>query len=240
MQISEVKQKIASVEGWMADGEPEFLYHAAKNAQGEGVIVEIGSYKGKSTIALAAGSRLGSGKRVYAIDPHMTDVEQKLSNAGRSSLDDFKNNIETAGVSDMVETVVAKSGDHVKNWNQPISFLWIDGDHSYEGAKRDLVDWEPHVIENGVVAYHDSTYAEVDRVVRELMFKNNNYTDFGIVGTITYARKVSRPLTFKEKLHKKYVLLLHYAHAWFRKIPLPRSLRNAFKKLGRTVLRHAH
>ena len=35
-----------------------------------GAIVEIGSYRGRSAIALAAGSSRGSGVPVYAIEPH--------------------------------------------------------------------------------------------------------------------------------------------------------------------------
>lgn len=34
-------------------------------------------------------------------------------------------------------------------------FLFIDGDHSYEGIKKDYLDYQPLVREGGLVAFHD-------------------------------------------------------------------------------------
>src|SRR3990167_4405696 len=36
-----------------------------------------------------------------------------------------------------------------------ISILFIDGDHSYEGCKRDINAWVPRVKEGGTVFFHD-------------------------------------------------------------------------------------
>lgn len=40
-------------------------------------------------------------------------------------------------------------------WNQPIDFLYVDGNHSYEGCKADLLGWVPHVRPGGFVLGHD-------------------------------------------------------------------------------------
>jgi predicted O-methyltransferase YrrM len=37
----------------------------------------------------------------------------------------------------------------------PLDFLFIDGDHSYEGVRRDFLDYGPMVRPGGVVALHD-------------------------------------------------------------------------------------
>ena len=37
----------------------------------------------------------------------------------------------------------------------PISVLFIDGDHTYNGCHRDIEAWLPHLKENGVVLFHD-------------------------------------------------------------------------------------
>ena len=57
------------VEGLLLEEkEGEFLYNMAKDCRVEkGVIVEIGSFKGRSTICLGKGSRAGSKVRIYAI-----------------------------------------------------------------------------------------------------------------------------------------------------------------------------
>src|ERR1700722_20931863 len=47
----------------------ELLYSLARDVDA-GVIVEVGSYRGRSTVALALGSRAGHGAPVFAIEPH--------------------------------------------------------------------------------------------------------------------------------------------------------------------------
>jgi hypothetical protein len=39
--------------------------------------------------------------------------------------------------------------------NRPLDFLFIDGDHTYEGVKRDFELYSPLVSTSGVVAFHD-------------------------------------------------------------------------------------
>ena len=42
------------------------------------------------------------------------------------------------------------------SWTMPIDFLFIDGDHSYDGVRKDWDDWTPLVREGGRVALHDA------------------------------------------------------------------------------------
>lgn len=50
-----------------------------------------------------------------------------------------------------------KSMSAVKNIikEQPLDFLFIDGDHSYSGAKTDFLMYSPLVRKGGVIAFHD-------------------------------------------------------------------------------------
>jgi hypothetical protein len=60
------------------------------------------------------------------------------------------------------ETIFLR-GDSVEvseTWQQAangalISVLFIDGDHSYEGCKRDIEAWYPYMQEGGVILFHD-------------------------------------------------------------------------------------
>lgn len=45
-----------------------------------------------------------------------------------------------------------------KLWSKPISLLFIDGDHSYEGVKKDTESWLPHMKKGGTILYHDIDY----------------------------------------------------------------------------------
>ncbi len=58
-----------------------------------------------------------------------------------------------------------------KDWNmtKKINVLFIDGDHTYEGCKADIEAWLPHMIEDGVMLFHDcdETSPGVVRAVEE-------------------------------------------------------------------------
>src|SRR4051812_35292618 len=59
---------IDSVEGLLVSPLQEFwLFKTARSLPRQAVIVEIGSFKGRSTVTLALACR-GTGRRVYAID----------------------------------------------------------------------------------------------------------------------------------------------------------------------------
>lgn len=40
----------------------------------------------------------------------------------------------------------------------PVDFLFIDGDHSFEGLQGDWMAWKSHVALHGVVAQHVRVY----------------------------------------------------------------------------------
>jgi len=49
---------------------------------------------------------------------------------------------------------------------RPVDFLFIDGDHSYEGVKRDFELWSPLVRSGGMIAFHDMRPDHPDGVPR--------------------------------------------------------------------------
>ena len=67
-QLKKALEYSNKAEGFLSPNEQVTLFSKALNVKG--AIVEIGSWKGKSTIMLAYGSIAGNGNKVYAIDPH--------------------------------------------------------------------------------------------------------------------------------------------------------------------------
>jgi predicted O-methyltransferase YrrM len=61
---------VAGIQGFLKLEEISLLYDVARRCVDKGVIIEIGSWKGKSTICLALGSKDGPRVKVYSIDPH--------------------------------------------------------------------------------------------------------------------------------------------------------------------------
>jgi MMP 1-O-methyltransferase len=190
LRADDVERLTAGVDGWFGDREGRLLYRLASEADPAGCIVEIGSWQGRSTIWLAAGAMAGRGARVVAIDPHSGT---SLRAEGESTEPLLRANLERAGVSRQVEVVVARSEDAVVGWSRPISLLWIDGDHEYEGARRDFELWEPHLLPRATVALHDTFVIDgPERVVRELMIHSRRYAHFEHAETTTAARRAGR------------------------------------------------
>lgn len=200
-KIEHVKRITKKVEGRIAPEEAELLYHLAGQFECEGEIVEIGSYQGYSTIWLASGSKEANMGKVYAVDPHnMTD------HGFNEAI--FRKNIEDANLDDHVVPVISTSSEAEKTWSKPIRLLFIDGAHDYESAKNDFVLWEKHVIQYGIIAFHDflsMTCPGVTKVVREHIFNSDNYVVVGCVNTVIYAKKVAG-LSDEEEIKKDNVL----------------------------------
>jgi predicted O-methyltransferase YrrM len=71
-----------------------------------------------------------------------------------------------AGVGANVRLVPAMTADAAKVWSEPIDFLYIDADHSYDGVMADLVAWVPHVKSGGLIVgddYDNAIYPGVRR-----------------------------------------------------------------------------
>ena len=97
----------------------------------------------------------GVGK-LYAIDPHM-----KTTWNDEGSVDTFevlRENIRSLGLEPQVEIRRATSEEVARGWSEPIDVLFIDGDHSYEGVKRDWNLFSPFVRPFGTVIFHDTLW----------------------------------------------------------------------------------
>lgn len=224
---------IEKVRGSLGDKEKEFLYETAKRARGE-AILEIGSWEGKSTCYLATGLRDNPYKdkpeKLWSIDSHEDNATAwEIGN----SLPKFKRNLADVGVANLVSNIVGRS-EHVQ-WNTPLSFLWIDGNHTYQIAKLDGEKFGKYLIEGGIMAFHDATFRDVKEVVKELMFFSGNFVNCDFVESIVYGTKISRKLTFIEKLKNwKNYYELAFIDA-VRNI-LPQSIRSGTKSFFKEVM----
>jgi len=194
--IVHVKPLIAEVPGWLTDEEGEALYDLARACSGKGVIVEIGSWKGKSTICLGRGSLDGASVPIYAIDPH---ADYRFG--------DFKANVDRAGIIDLVRPVTSLSQPAADEFHEPIELLFVDGSHEYDLVLEDFEKWVPKVVEEGWVAFHDTTWTSGPRkVVGQAIYRSNRFKDARfVVGSTTIARKVGQN-SLADRARNRYVL----------------------------------
>lgn len=165
-----------TLRGWLRAPDAFLLYELARSGPGEGQIVEIGSAWGRSTVALAAGTRAARREHVIAIDPHGGDdwylAEYDLPHD--NSLAEFRANLKTHSVDGWVDEAVMTSEAAAKVVpNDPIRLLFIDGLHTYAGVRSDIDIWVRRVAHGGVIVFDDYDNRDpgmgVRRAVDELL-----------------------------------------------------------------------
>jgi len=158
---------LEAIEGWRYRQDLVVLYLLARELPGHGLTLEIGSYKGLGTVALAFGVRDGGHDTVHTVDPHTGD-RQALEAAGEalpSSEAELERNLSEAGVADSVVAHTARSDDLFERWDgSALRFLFVDGWHSYDAVKSDLRNWVPLLGPGGAVLVDDyDNYPEVEQ-----------------------------------------------------------------------------
>jgi hypothetical protein len=156
-----------------------------------GVSVEIGSFKGKSTIGVASIASAFNLGEVVSIDPHNAPCETDPDlNESATSFDDFQAALTRAGLRNRVEAHRAPSREVAAGWNRPIRLLWIDGDHTYNGAKLDFDLFKPFLVDGAIVAIHDTLHEFEGpiRVFVEEMLRSDQFGPASLLHTIGWAQ----------------------------------------------------
>ena len=173
--FTEVLQSVEGVDGWMSPDQAEALYTAAAACHSGDQIVEIGSFRGRSTIVLA--SAAAPGVSVVAIDPHAGNDRgpNELDGYAAEASEDhdvFNRNLETAGVTTRVRHVRELSDRAHSAVEGDIAVLYIDGAHRYAPARQDIEQWGARVRSGGTLLIHDSfsSIGVTLAIVKELMF----------------------------------------------------------------------
>jgi predicted O-methyltransferase YrrM len=150
---------LQGAEGWLGDDEAWTLHRAVASCPDPGPVkvVEIGSWKGRSTIALASAivTRSASGI-VLAVDPHRGGVAHRMLGE-EDTFDRFLANLERAGVSRVVQPIRANSeAARGQVPDHSVHVLFVDGSHRYEDVLNDIDTWESALCPAARVAFHDA------------------------------------------------------------------------------------
>jgi len=193
---SRLVQIMGQIEGWLTDSEAIALYRTLRACQAPVVAVEIGSWYGKSSVMIAGGIRDAGGGILYALDPFEGADGCSALNVGPQRatgyLDRFQQNINAAGLTEIVRPVRGYSYHVVKSWTTPIDLLFIDGDHEYGAVKRDFEDWSPHLRWGGIIIFHDTNgdWPGPTRLAKEEI-RPPNWEKVRCVDSMTIARKAA-------------------------------------------------
>lgn len=190
-------QCIDGIDGFLSKGDLEALKYCAENSQGKSV--NIGIFNGLSA---------------YYIAKHNPNLEVYGIDAYRGINADLKNEIDYSQAAIAEKNLSTLSNAHLKigmsyeiaqTWQEKVNFLFIDGDHTPNGAISDLCDWTSFVNIGGLIAVHDA-YRKVNKniskireqiklngpdVICQMMANNPSYEFVMVSGCIEVWRKIS-------------------------------------------------
>jgi len=153
LHFEQVCKYVQNIDGWLYLEEAKRLFNLARQLPNNALIVEIGSFKGKSTVCLGYAC-LGSNKKVVAIDL----FESNSTNKGDHQCEyykEFLNNIEKNKLNRYIIPIKGNSKEIAQKWAKPIDMIFIDGSHEYQDVLIDFRSFYPFVKKHGVIAFHD-------------------------------------------------------------------------------------
>lgn len=166
-----IQAAVEAIEGFMVPGQEEYLFNKVKSLPEDAVIVEIGSYKGRSTVAMAYAC-LGTSRKIYCIDTwdgNDSDFFEK------NFFDIWQQNIESNNLSEYVVALRGYSNEILIRWKEltgkdAIDFIFIDGSHQYADVLNDFYCSFPLVKDGGWIGFHDviETWPGPERVWHEI------------------------------------------------------------------------
>jgi len=244
-KVSDIQRLVSDVEGFLSPQEIDMLALLVACPTADGAVLEIGSHKGRSTVVMAkAGEMLSDGTQageLHACDPLTSPAATDPTLYTKDVRDVFDKNLSNAGVTDKVTFHQMLSSELAPTWNKPLRLLWIDGDHTYAGAKLDFDLFSPHLVPGAIVALHDvlHDFAGPIRVVMEDILLSPCFDYAGVCANIGWGRYIGPSKTFhrfdeRMCLYRKLARLIPHQLDKRR----PSFLRRKFYLLWRLLVPH--
>lgn len=161
---------INDIQGWMFEEELNYLNNIARHM---GSIVEIGTWRGRSALALASSCN----GILHCVDTWLGnayDSGQIAEAAAHDIKQEFIDNMKQYDLIDKIRVYQMTSAEASKLFkNKSIDMLFVDGNHEYEFVKLDFDSWYPKI--KKVIIGHDWTGDQVQKAVNEFI-STYNYT----------------------------------------------------------------
>lgn len=157
------------------------------------VVVELGSWTGRSALAMQAAMEPGSHFEIHCVDHFKgtgTDWTRAIAESATEFDAVYKRFLENVGDSKDVTIFPHRmhSLDMSKRWAQyekPIDLLFVDAGHSYDECKADILAWRDYVADGGIISGHDwnELFPGVKQAVTEI------FGEVNVVGNVWSVRR---------------------------------------------------
>lgn len=195
--INQLIKEVSEIHGFLTGYQIPIIWDLAGRIRGE--MVEVGVFKGRTSIALLKGADLDSFK-LTCVDPFLGSPEHIGIDikVGETTRPEFEYNIGIRGFTKNIEILQLTSLEASKTYrDDSIDAVFIDGLHDYENVKLDIESWLPKLKKNGIMIGHDypntpdGGFEELKKAVDEsVRYDKTRFYNFGCVCGLWGAIKV--------------------------------------------------
>ncbi len=202
-RLADLLQASERIPGWTRGREAVELLRQCYLMRHGAVTVEVGCFLGSATVLLAGARKLKGSGHVHCIDPfdasgdafsvpHYTRI---ASDSQASLRQRFEAHIAGADLAPYVTVHQGTAESVGARWNHPVDLLFLDGDHSPEGARSAFDIWTPFLRTGGLIALHNSTHEKTEpghdgfRRLAVSELREPGYGDVFSSGTTTFGVK---------------------------------------------------
>lgn len=133
-------------------------------------MIEIGSYVGESTTIFA-----NHFKKVISIDPFINDYDVNDLVCEHADFDIvYRQFLSNMSKFNNIQHIRKLSSDAVSSFAlESVDFVYIDGCHTYDQVKKDIINYLPVVKKGGFIGGHDYTgnWPQVVKAVNDILVK---------------------------------------------------------------------
>jgi hypothetical protein len=193
-----------AVPGMLTPGNVEAFRHAIANMPPQGAVIEIGSFCGLSTTVISYWlDKYSRGNKVFTCDKWEFEGQQLGAPLGDSPSvthdhyqayvkETYVRVMRTFAADRLPNTIECFSDEFFQLWGSQktaidvfgrsvtlgggVSFCYIDGNHTYDFARRDFENTDRALLRGGFILFDDSadgSHWEVNRLVREIAAAGN-------------------------------------------------------------------
>lgn len=187
-RLGDITRAVQPIQGWCQDAAGANLYLRVLSAP-NGNVVELGSWRGRSTIWLACGVEDRGNGHVWAVDTWEGSETEEIHHAAVAAVggpDLFFNEFLATMKNyqqDRNVTPLRMSTQDAGHWwgldtRPQVGVLFIDADHRYENVLADYNAWKPFLADGAYVVFDDvPSWDGPTGVVRDVASKELQFVD---------------------------------------------------------------
>lgn len=164
--------KPTDIEGWMEPYHLDILQKLVRALTVDGPVVELGSYKGRSSSAIGVACRTAK-RQCICVDPFEDYWTKKGATTPVPKIKEaFLDNMQQIGlVINQDFSLLCMTSIEALKEIQAAAMVFIDTTHTYKNTCAELNGWIPKIVPGGILACHDycSSYPGVVKAWNEIV-----------------------------------------------------------------------